>query len=274
MAWLRYFFPEPDAEMREALVGWLSLHPFEAFQELPDGLSAFIREAEEEQEAIRETIALSRYSGNFSREALPEQNWNAVWESNFQPITIGGRLGIRAGFHAAMGTEYELLIEPKMSFGTGHHPTTAMVAEMLLENPPKGLSVLDVGSGTGILSILARMLGASHVLGVDNDPWCEENFEENVELNEIDNVHSILGTISEVPAESFGMVIANINRNVLLEIMPQLSDRCAGNGELIISGFYDSDKEILTEAASAQGFKLLQSKEQLKWTALRFKKNQ
>lgn len=274
MAWLRYFFPEPDQEMREALVGWLSLHPFEAFQELPDGLSAFIREEEEDQEDIKSTISQSRYSGNFSREELPDQNWNAVWESNFQPVTIAGKLGIRAGFHDSMNTELEILIEPKMSFGTGHHPTTAMVAELLLENPPKGLTVLDVGSGTGILSILAKMLGAEKVIGVDNDPWCEENFNENVELNGVDNVHSVLGTIADIPTEPFGMVIANINRNVLLEIMAELEHRCAPGAILIMSGFYDTDKEILTKSAAAHGFSLLDSKEQMKWTALRFKKTQ
>ncbi len=272
MAWVKYFISESDPDRREIILAIASQMPFEAFEHLPEGLNAYIRQENDSPTELTALLEEFGLDSNYSFELIEEENWNAQWESNFQPVTIANTLGIRADFHPPMKTELEVIITPKMSFGTGHHPTTSLVAEFLLENPPKGENVLDVGSGTGILSILASNLGASEVIGIDNDPWCDENFRENIELNSVVNVSSVLGTISDIDSRQFGTVIANINRNVLLDIMPQLSKCCSSGAQLFLSGFYERDKDSLVERANEFGLNLNSVKERSGWLSLRFKK--
>lgn len=272
MVWLQFFFPEPDQNQQEILLGLLSEFPFDAFKSTPEGLFAYTPKKVADAEDLFQSVKAAPLLKNFTITEVEEENWNAKWESSFSPVVIEGKVGIRAGFHQPLNVENELIIEPKMSFGTGHHPTTAGVIKLMLEEDWKGKTVLDLGSGTGLLAILARKLGAEQVIGVDNDPWCDENFRENILLNQVKHVKSILGTIQDIPTEPFGMVIANINRNVLLDIMADLASRCIKGGTLILSGFYLKDKELMLQSAEKSGFRLITQQLQNDWLALKFSK--
>jgi ribosomal protein L11 methyltransferase len=272
MAWLQFIFPETNEDKQELLVGLLSVYPFEAFENSREGLLAYVQETKAKDLKLEEELSAHFPQEKFRINLIPEENWNAKWESSFAPVVIEDQVGIRAGFHKPLEVKFELIIEPKMSFGTGHHPTTAGVVSLMLSEKLKGKTVLDVGSGTGLLAILAEKMGAVEVVGVDNDPWCEKNFTENIRLNEVKHVRSVLGTISDIPVQPFGMVIANINRNVLLEILSDLSSRCAKGGVLILSGFYLADKDILLQSAKENGFELSEEHLQNDWLALKFSK--
>lgn len=205
-------------------------------------------------------------------EKIEEQNWNAVWETAYQPVRIGNCF-IRAPFHEPDPTAIlDLVIEPKMSFGTAHHETTQLMIRYLLQTDFTNSSVLDMGTGTGILAIIAAKLGANHVVAIDNDEWSYLNAIENVSRNDVTSIHVIHGTAANIPDRKFDYIFANINRNILLQDMPLYFNCLAKNGSLILSGFFHEDLEIVAKAAAALGMRQINMDSLNYWTLVTFVK--
>jgi len=214
----------------------------------------------------------SNYGINFTKEPMEEKNWNEDWERNFQPVRIGHIAGIRASFHPPFeGVLHDIIINPKMSFGTGHHATTRQVMQIMSKLPVQGTKVLDCGSGTGILAILAAKMGASMVVAVDNDRWCFENHLENNELNQVETA-VLLGTLEDVQDENFDLVLANIQRNFLLEFMADLAEKIAPQGYIIISGFLPSDNKDILDCALECHLLALYASESENWSCILLQK--
>jgi ribosomal protein L11 methyltransferase len=214
----------------------------------------------------------SNYGITFTKEPMEEKNWNEDWERSFQPVKIGHIAGIRASFHPPFeGVQHDIIINPKMSFGTGHHATTRQVMQIMSKLPIEGSKVLDCGSGTGILAILAAKMGAAPVVAVDNDRWCFENHLENNELNEVDTA-VLLGTLEDVQEDHFDLVLANIQRNFLLEFMADLAAKIAPQGYIIISGFLPSDNKDILDCALECHLHALYASESENWSCILLQK--
>ena len=208
----------------------------------------------------------------FWKEELPEINWNAEWEKNFDPIVIGSRCRVRADFHPYVEVDYDLIISPKMSFGTGHHQTTYMMLEFLLETPLKGLSVLDMGSGTGVLAVLAEKRGARNLKAIDIDPWAVENAKENLFLNSCEEIEVFKGDAHLLKpwTGQFDWVLANINRNILLQDIPQYVRCLRSDGVLLMSGFYSEDLPLIDAECTALGGTLEKKRKRDNWVAAKY----
>lgn len=205
---------------------------------------------------------------------VEQQDWNAVWESNYTPVLIADKCYIRAPFHPEMdNVEYEILIEPKMSFGTAHHETTSQMIEFLLEEDLKGKSVLDMGAGTGVLAILAYKRGAAPVTAIDNDEWAYNNNVENISRNGCEDMEVVLGDASALKDRHFDIIIANINRNILVNDMPAYAAALNPDGVIFFSGFYESkDLEIIKQRAAEFGIRYHSHKAKNDWCAMRAEK--
>ncbi|MBP5400985.1 MAG: 50S ribosomal protein L11 methyltransferase [Bacteroidales bacterium] len=239
-------------------------------------LLAYIKEELYDAENIRQLLQNHGFDTDVSYEIshIEEQDWNAVWEASYEPVTIVGRCHIRAPFHEPCpNMEYEIIIEPKMSFGTAHHETTSLMIEYILEEDFTGKSVLDMGSGTGVLSILARKRGATPVVAIDNDPWAYENNIENNARNGINDITVKLGDASAIGEQTFDVIIANINRNILLNDM-HLYARSMHTGSIIFfSGFYQGhDLDTIRAKAATLGLEFVSNKIRNEWTAAKFVK--
>jgi ribosomal protein L11 methyltransferase len=247
---------------------------FESFVETDEGLNAYIIEPDYSEEAVLELIA--KYAGQtaiaYDVNSLEKRNWNAEWERDYEPIDVADQVRVRASFHESDARfRYEIVINPKMSFGTGHHETTAMMMEQQLELDFSGTSVLDVGSGTGILAVLAAKMGAKAVLAFDIEEWAVENARENAELNDCPQVTVFQGTIADVdPANQYEIVLANINRNVLLAEIPTYTNLLKQNGHLVVSGFYDHDAADIEQKAVEAGLTPAKRLTTNQWTSLSF----
>jgi len=205
---------------------------------------------------------------NFEVKVLADTNWNALWESNFDPVLIGKCI-IRAPFHQLpLHIEYDIVIEPKMSFGTGHHETTSMVVEAMLSIDFKNLKVLDMGCGTGVLAILAAMKNASLIDAVDNDVWSYENTLENIQRNNYPNINVYHGDIQIVKNNCYDVIIANITRNILLEFIPYFSKMQKNKGKLLLSGFFMADIDTLKSFAEEHQYILKNTFSKNNWAAL------
>lgn len=202
---------------------------------------------------------------------IEQQDWNAVWESNYTPVLIADRCYIRAPFHPELdGVEYEILIEPKMSFGTAHHETTSQMIEYILEEDFSGKSVLDMGAGTGVLAILTHKRGASPVTAIDNDEWAYNNNLENISRNGCEDMEVVLGDASALKDRHFDIIIANINRNILVNDMPAYAAALNPGGSIFFSGFYESkDLEIIKSRAAEFGLKYQSHKAKNDWCAMK-----
>lgn len=210
---------------------------------------------------------------NYTIEAVENKNWNQIWEDSFQPIQIENDIFIRASFHQANSAcKYDILIEPKMSFGTGHHATTYQVMQHLLLLDNQNKKVLDCGSGTGILAILSSMLGANDVIAIDNDEWCFINVQENIELNNIHNIQPVLGELSNLETTAFDIILANIHKNYLLENQHLLTEKLVKNGKIILSGFYIDDVNTILDEYQAIGMHLEHQTSKDNWACLTLKK--
>lgn len=256
---------------QDLLINALGEIGFDTFEELELGFKAYIPAADFDQTALDETLSVYRDMFTFSYELtlIPQKNWNEVWESNFEPITIKDKVFVRATFHEPRPEfEYEIVIDPKMAFGTGHHQTTSMMLELLLENDMAGKKVLDMGCGTGILAIMAAKLGAADVTAIDYDPVCYESTVENALLNDIATIKTLCGSKEVIPDEQFDVVLANINRNILLDHMQRYSEVLKPDGELYLSGFYETpDLDIIIDAARKFGMKYIIHKTNSNWVA-------
>lgn len=217
----------------------------------------------------------AKYEATFKHYDVEQQNWNAIWESSFEPIIIDEFCHIRAGFHAASDTvfDHEIIITPKMSFGTGHHATTQSVIRLMKNIDFKSKNVFDFGTGTGILAILASKLGAKHVIANDVDDWCTENTIENCLQNKVANVSATLDSIETIAAaQQFDVVLANINRHILLSHVQHMYAMLANNGQLILSGILLDDVAIIDAAALSVGFTKVKELEQNNWVAIHYAK--
>lgn len=259
---------------REVLIAELSELDFESFVEETDGLKAYIQDNGPSADEIRSLMAFQMEETTIEFEIIEvkRENWNAKWESDFNPIFVGDDVVVRAPFHESTSATYDLVIQPKMSFGTGHHDTTWLMLERMLSMDMAGKAVLDMGSGTGVLAILAEKLGASNVDAIDIDDWSKENCEENAILNHCSLINAEIGDAALLPGRSFDIVLANINRNVLVTDMPTYSSVLKQGGLLQLSGFFPSDQDILVEAAAKSGLTFEKGKERNGWMTLGFVK--
>jgi|SRR5690606_12537647 len=265
-----------DGWEKDLLIADLAHLGFESFEDQEDGFSAYIPAAQYDMQAL-ETLMLTLPPGfevRYSYREIEPQNWNEVWESNFNPITIGGQCHVRAHFHPTQPSfPYEIVIHPKMAFGTGHHQTTSMMVEYLLEDDFVDKRVLDMGSGTGILAILAIKRGARYAHAFDNDPICVDSVVENAALNDVGVIRSACGSVELIAGESYDTILANINRNILMDHLSAYADSLVEGGTLYLSGFYaGEDLEMLNEKASTVGLLFDKVKQRDKWVAARYLK--
>ena len=257
----------------DLLIAGLGAMGYESFENTDTGFLGYIVSSDYDPKATQAILQSysEQCSVSFSSKEIAATNWNADWEKNFSPITVGERIHVRAPFHPASEAEYEIVIEPKMSFGTGHHQTTHLMLEHLLDLDLKEKDVLDMGSGTAVLAIMACMRGAQKATAIDIDAWCGENGLENAQRNGIDNIEVLVGTAEQLPkTPQYDLIIANINRNVLLEDMPAYVACLRGGGVVLLSGFYQSDLEIITERCGACGLVYQHHKTKDNWVAAKF----
>lgn len=255
--------------------------PYDSFVETPDGLKAYLPEADYSRAFLEEAFAqLDLIAARFTAEAMPDKNWNEAWEKQHTPVLVeaanGVRIWVRAPFHEHNdAADYEVEIEPKMSFGTAHHQTTYMMLSYLAELDLAGLRVLDMGCGTAVLAILAKLRGADYVEGIDIDEWAYNNALENAQRNHADIAVRIgdASLLAQPGQQTFDLVIANINRNILLGDMAAYAHVMVPGGTLLLSGFYESDVPILLQQAESLGLRLAQQKVRQSWTALRLTRN-
>lgn len=258
-----------DSESFAELFSWLEI---EGIEELESSIKVYVTDENEEEFAAYLQGVIAEHQVAYTTEVLEDKNWNEAWEQSFQPVLIGNLAGIRASFHPVFtDVKYDIIINPKMSFGTGHHATTRQVMEMMEKMEISGKKVLDCGSGTGILAILAAKMQAESVMAVDNDPWCYENHQENNELNHVDTT-VILGSVEDISVFDFDIILANIQRNYLLESMHLLAERLKPGGELIISGFFPSDNKDLLDKALENDLIAQYNTDSENWSCILLKK--
>lgn len=266
------FTVSPVQPASDILIAELGEAGFESFIEEEHGVLAYIQQ-QDWDDTILDSVSIlnnTNFKIDFVRKEIEQENWNATWEQNFQPILVDDICMVRAPFHQKQEVAYDIIIEPKMSFGTGHHETTHMMLQHLLELDLEEKSVLDMGSGTGVLAILAAMKGAAAVDAIDIDNWCYLNAKENVERNNVAFINVYEGDARLLKVQRYDVIIANINRNILLQDIPAYVTCLNPNGVLLLSGFYKDDVEMITEKCGENKLKLQKSIENNKWVAAKY----
>jgi len=258
----------------EILIAQLSQLGFDSFQENNDGISAYIDSSVLSTVKVQDIQILNSTEFNISFESnnVKKQNWNIKWESNFEPIYIDKICCVRAPFHKKSNFKYDLVIEPKMSFGTGHHETTSMMISFILANSFYNSSVCDIGSGTAVLAILAEKRGANRIDAIDIDNWCYLNSIENIKRNDSENINVYEGEVEKLLHFKYDNIFANINLNVLLADIPIYSKMLNKDGVLYVSGFYKKDIKSIEKVAEISNLSLVDSKVKNQWVALKFAK--
>ncbi|WP_346319846.1 50S ribosomal protein L11 methyltransferase [Chitinophaga sp. YIM B06452] len=260
------------SEIKDILIAQLADVGYEGFEEAGEQLIAYIPTEQFDENTI--AGMLGSHGLDYTKETIEQANWNAVWESNFQPVLVGSFCGIRAGFHDPLAgqVEHEIVITPKMSFGTGHHATTYSVIRLMEEIDFKGKRVFDFGTGTGILAILAGKLGAAETDAIDNDSWAVDNALENAVTNNATTVRIWQeDQLDVLETGSYDIVLANINRNILLANMANMKRILKNHGILILSGILQEDEPAIVKAAGENGLALEKKAEKEHWLALSFK---
>lgn len=262
-------------EFGEILVAELAELGFDTFLETDNGVQAYITEELFDQQAFK--MLMEEYAAKtalfYTLKTIEKQNWNAEWEQSFEPIKIEDKILVRAHFHAPEdGFEHEIVITPKMSFGTGHHETTSQMMQLQLDIDHRNQKVLDVGTGTGILAILAEKMGATEVRAFDIDEWSVENTQENIHLNHCQHISVALGTIADEQPALYDIVLANINRNILLDEIPTYNKFLKPGGKLLLSGFYEKDLPEIEDLCHKIGMKKERFMSKKDWTAVVFTK--
>lgn len=258
---------EADELTQEVLISELSELSATGFEQRDTQLLAYFNEDDFKSYEVNDLLKGYTFQVN----NIPQQNWNAVWESNFQPVTVGAFCAVRAHFHDPVKTvQHEIIITPKMSFGTGHHATTYLMMEQMQKIDFYGKTVFDFGTGTGILAILAKKLGASSITAIDVDDWSIENAKENFERNGVEEVQLYLTSL--IPDETFDIVLANINKNVILQNVLQLHKALAKGGMLLVSGLLATDENDVRSAFNALNLNFLQTQQKGNWISIMFRK--
>lgn len=268
------FKVSPKEPAIEILIAELGEVGFESFVENEDGVEAFIQQTDWNEHILDDIYILNsnEFQISYEKEVIEQTNWNIEWEKNFNPIQVDGLVSIRAPFHENPNLKYDIVIEPKMSFGTGHHETTHMMVQHLMDLDVAGKKVLDMGCGTGILAIFAEMKGAKPIDAIDIDNWCYQNSLENVERNNCKHITVFEGDASLLKNKKYDVIIANINRNILLHDMHVYVNCLNENGVILLSGFYKEDIPVVDEEVSKYGLKLDKQIERNNWVALKYVK--
>jgi ribosomal protein L11 methyltransferase len=272
MNYTKLSFSVADQNTKDTLMALLSNIEFEGFEETNEGLNVYIETLSLD---IDEVNAISdQLNTPYTAEQMPKRNWNEKWEKNFEPVIINGFCSVRADFHPKQeNVEYDIVITPKMSFGTGHHATTASMMTFMKELDFKGKNVFDFGTGTGILAILAEQLGAASVLGIDNDEWSIENAKENCTRNNATKVDIQIFPIESIEkVQQFDIILANINRHILLEYMNSMFALLKTGGTLLLSGILPEDIEMITTSATTAGFHYQKEMITNNWVCMQFGK--
>ncbi|RZJ35328.1 MAG: 50S ribosomal protein L11 methyltransferase [Flavobacterium sp.] len=267
-----HFTVEPRELGSEILIAELGEKPFESFVESDFGIVAYVKKELWTDNILDDIYILQspEFTISYKIEEIDQVNWNEEWEKNFEPIDVDHRCHVRAPFHPASNAEYEIVIEPKMSFGTGHHETTHMMIQQLLETDLEGKKTLDMGCGTAILAILAEMKGARPIDAIDIDNWCYLNSIENAERNGCTHITVLEGGADLLAGRSYDVIIANINRNILLNDMGSYVKSLNEKGVLFLSGFYEEDIPSIDECCSSYGLKLIKKLQRNKWVSLKY----
>lgn len=266
------FTVEPKEPATEILIAQLGAVGFESFVEHEQGVTAYIQKQDWNNDILEHVFILNseEFKISFTSKEIAQTNWNAEWEKNFNPIQVDDKVSIRAPFHENLALEYDIVIEPKMSFGTGHHETTHMMIQHLLDLELTDKKVLDMGCGTGILAIFAEMKGAKPIDAIDIDAWCYENSIENAERNNCKNISVFEGDAALLINKSYDIIIANINRNILLNDMETYTSCLNENGVLLLSGFYSEDIPTINGEVSRYGLVFNKKIERNNWVALKY----
>jgi len=269
------FAPQP---MYERVIAALLDEPFEGFEEQADRIVYYIEAEKFDAKQLQRCLSsLGREGVSFKTLSLDAENWNKRWETHYDPVSVGNFCHIRAPFHNKPSTQpytHELLIQPQMSFGTGHHETSRLMIRLMQHVEMRSKSVLDMGCGTGILGILAAKMGAKYVLGIDIDPWSYDNALENIKVNDISQMKILLGNVAAIPSRTFDCILANINLDVLQRDIPQYLSHLQDEGYLLISGFYQSDLQAIQNCFAHSSMALIHHFAEANWQALAFRKQQ
>lgn len=267
-----HFKVEPKELGTEILIAELGEKPFESFIETEDGFSAYIQKDVWTDNVLEDIYLLSspEFTISYTIEEIEQVNWNEEWEKNFEPIDVDGKCHVRAPFHPKTSAEFDIVIEPKMSFGTGHHETTHMMIQHLLDMEVAGMKTLDMGCGTAILAILAEMKGAEPIDAIDIDNWCYLNSIENTERNNCHKISVYEGDAELLKGKKYDLIIANINRNILLNDMQQYVDCLNKNGVLLLSGFYNEDIPFIDASCTEKGLTFVKKLERNNWVSLKY----
>ena len=271
--YLGYTFEiSPREPGTEILIAELGFAGFESFVETELGVVAYIQKPEWNENILEDIYILKNdeFSISYTSEEIEQVNWNKEWEKNFQPIEVDGKCAVRAPFHEKSNVEFDIVIEPKMSFGTGHHETTHMMIQQLLKLDVSEKSVLDMGCGTGILAILAEMRGSRTLEAIDIDNWCYLNTVENIERNNCHKITAFEGDASLLVNKKYDVIIANINRNILLKDIATYASCLNANGTLLLSGFYIEDIPLISEECKNNGLNFVENLELNNWVAVKY----
>ena len=267
-----HFTVEPKELGSEILIAELGEKPFDSFIETENGFSAFIQKDLWNETILEDIYILENpeFKISYTFEEIEQTNWNEEWEKNFDPIDVDGLCHVRAPFHPKTDARFDIVIEPKMSFGTGHHETTHMMIQHLLEMDVTGMKTLDMGCGTAILAILAEMKGAEPIDAIDIDNWCYLNSIENAERNNCRHISVYEGDASLLTGKKYDLIIANINRNILLNDMQTYVDCLNKEGIILFSGFYEQDVPFIDASCTEKGLSFVKKINRNNWVSLKY----
>lgn len=266
------FSISPLQPASEILIAELGEAGFESFVEEEDGITAYIPTRDFNKDSLQEIqiIKSDEFEISYTSREIEPVNWNSEWEKNFAPLIVDEKCSIRAPFHEKPDTEFDIVIEPKMSFGTGHHATTYMMVQFILKDEWQGKKVLDMGCGTGVLAILAAMKGATEIDAIDIDNWCYLNSVENAQRNNAEHISVYEGGAELLKGKNYDRIIANINRNILLEDIQEYAKCLNSGGKLYLSGFYSEDFEAIEQECKKHSLTFDKQLQRENWIALRF----
>lgn len=269
-------FTNPENEnLKDMFMELLGEIGFDSFMDTDEGFEAYCQEPALDDNELNYIMQMEQFANVklLKKELIPDQDWNATWEASYEPVIINEFCRIRAPFHKVEGSyKYDLIIEPKMSFGTAHHETTSQIIELMLQSDFTGLNLLDMGSGTGVLAILAKKLGSATTVAIDNDEWAYRNALDNIRLNDENDIIVELGDANSLNDRQFDIILANINRNILLRDMKEYVKCLVDGGKIFFSGFYEEDLVLIAKEAERLGLKYSNHVTKNNWTAAVFVK--